>query len=296
MRRLWVVLVATGCSFEHGSAVGTVDARVPDAMIDAMEVTPPAWSEPTEIAGLSSGTGDDDPSLTNDLLEIYWGSRRPGGAGSEDIWMARRTSPTDPWDTPVNVAELNSSAAETTMKITGDGLAMYFTSTRDGDPDLYFSSRASRTSAWTTPIKSSLSSANGDYGAFVQPDLRHVILCMGDVVANEALYAADRANPQAMWPLPTRIAELDEAGISECDPMEPSARSLYYASNRDGTYDIYTAQRSSAADPYGPRSAFTATNMAGVNDRDPWVSQDEKLMVFASDRSGVDRLYLTTHP
>lgn len=296
MRWLWVVLAATGCSFEHGAVVGTTDAALEDAMVDASVVTPTAWSAPVEITELSSGDGDDDPSLTNDLLEIYWGSHRAGGLGGEDIWMSSRASPSDPWDTPVNVVELSSSFAETTMKVTGDGLAMYFTSTRGGGPDLYFSWRTSRGGPWATPVLSSLSTVNGDYGAFVQPDLRHVVLCSGDVVANEALYTADRSNPNASWPLLARLDELDEANVSECDPMEPTARAIYYASNRDGTYDIYTAQRNSAADPYGPRTAFDATNMAGVNDRDPWVSPDEKLMVFASDRSGVDRLYVTTKP
>jgi hypothetical protein len=298
MRRLWVVAIVTGCSFEHGAPIAAIDARKSDARIDADPVTPAGWSEPVEIAELSSGAGDDDPSLTNDLLEIYWGSRRPGGYGGEDIWMARRASPSDPWGTAVHVSELSSSFAETTMKITGDGLAMYFTSTRGGNADLYFSSRASRSDAWSTPQLSSLSTVNGDYGAFVQSDLRHVIFCMGDIVANEALYEADRPTPQSPWPAPTRVDELDEPNISECDPMEPNPRTLYYASARgDGvTYDIFTAQRSSAADPYGARTAFDPANLPDVNDRDPWVSQDEKLMVFASDRSGVDRLYVTTRP
>lgn len=297
MRRLWVVAIAAGCSFEHGASVGSIDARQADAMIDG-ELTPMGWSAPVEIAELSSGAGDDDPSLTNDLLEIYWGSRRAGGAGGEDIWMAKRGSPSEPWGPAVNVAELSSSAAETTMKVTGDGLAMYFTSTRGGNADLYFTSRISRSDSWDTPQLSSLSTTNGDYGAFVRSDLRHVIFCMGDIVANEALYEADRATAQTTWPTPTRIDELDEPNISECDPMEPTARTLYYASSRgDGvTYDIYTAQRTSAADPFSARATFDAANLPNVNDRDPWVSQDEKLMVFASDRSGVDRLYVTTRP
>ena len=186
------------------------------------------------------------------------------------------------------------------MKVTGDGLAMYFTSTRSGNVELYFSSRMSRSDAWSNPIASVADrvSTRTTTRRSSQSNRKHVIFCSGDTVASEALYAADRLDILQPWPTPTRVAELDETGISECDPMEPSPRRLYYSSNRgDGTYDIYTAHRSSAADPYGSRLAFDATNVPGVNDRDPWVSQDEKLMVFASDRTGgVDRLYLTTHP
>lgn len=298
VRAVWVVVLVAACSFEHGAAVGTPDAPLEvDAMIDGPSVMPTTWSAPAEITELSSGDGDDDPSLTSDLLEIYWGSHRAGGFGGEDIWMASRASPSYSWGPPVNVAELNSSFTETTMKVTGDGLAMYFTSTRGGSPNIYFAWRTSRQTPWATPQLSGLSTVNGDYGAFVQSDLRHVVLCSGDVVANEALYAANRPSQSAAWPPLTRLEELDEPSISECNPMEPSPRVIYYASNRDNdTYDIYTAQRTSAANPYGPRTAFAATNMPDVNDRDPWVSPDENLMVFASDRSGVDRLYITTKP
>ena len=61
--------------------------RRPTCLGDMM-TDPVGWSAPVEITELTSGMGDDDPSLTNDLLEIYWGSRRTGGMGSEDIWVA----------------------------------------------------------------------------------------------------------------------------------------------------------------------------------------------------------------
>ena len=78
---------------------------------------------PVEITELTSGLGEDDPSLTADLLEIYFGSRRTGGQGFEDIWRATRSSKDAAWGTPENVTALNSSSAETTATFRGSAAA-----------------------------------------------------------------------------------------------------------------------------------------------------------------------------
>src|SRR5688572_22930516 len=96
----WSVVVLAACSFEHGRAPADAQHDAPPIVPD----TPPGvWSAPVEIVELTSGFGEDDPSLTDDLLEIYFGSRRTGSIGAEDIWMASRASPADPWGTPTNV-------------------------------------------------------------------------------------------------------------------------------------------------------------------------------------------------
>lgn len=81
------------------------------------------------------------------------------------------------------------------------------------------------------------------------------------------------------WGNPQRITELDEPGVSECDPMEPNVRSIYYSSARDGKYNIYIASRVNAGIPYGNRTALGGINVADA---------------FSSDRSGTDRLSMST--
>ena len=88
-----------------------------------------------------------------------------------------------------------------------------------------------------------------------------------------------------------------EAGISECDPMEPRSNVLYFASNRtaDGNYDIYRTERAGPGQPWGPIAPVTEVNVFDADDRDPWVSADERYMVFSSDRLGGSvRLFVTT--
>lgn len=297
---LVVVVMMGGCSFEHGSLssgdapLGGGEAILPDSQLGT-------WSTPVDM-GLSTGRGDDDPSLTDDLLEIYWGSHRDPSSSSpkdEDIYVARRATSSDAWSLASPVTNLNTSYAETTMKITGDGLTMFFTSDRGGDPDIYMSTRANRSAPWEAPILvDELSTPGGDYAAFAQSNLRHVIWCAGDTVGQESLFTSDRASTSAMWGAPARITELDEAAISECDPNEPHPRAMYYSTQHltgGTTYDIYRVSRANVTDPYGSRTKVEGISLDGFNDRDPWVSADERTMVFSSDRDGIsDRIYMST--
>ncbi len=136
-----------------------------DAMANANETL--GWTTPMKIAEIADPFGADDPSLTDDLLEIYFGSTRTGGLGMEDIWAATRTSIDLPFGTPAPVVALNSVSSETTMKITGNGKAIYFSSDRGAaGHDIYVATRTDRDQPWTTPTRvAELSTTVGDSGS-----------------------------------------------------------------------------------------------------------------------------------
>jgi Tol biopolymer transport system component len=297
--RIGLLAVAlSACSFTPGmlaSSDGAIDTTVTG---DADITT--GWSMPKKIDEIATPMGNDDPSLTDDLLELYFGSPRPGGMGMEDIWVAKRNAITEPFGTPQPVTDLNSSMSETTMKITGNGKAIYFASNRGGTGhDIYFSTRTERDQPWTNPMRvDALSTSNGDWGPAAQTDQLRLVLCSGASPMDEALFVSTRANTAVDWSSPDRIDELDVPNISECDPWEPRSGVLYYGSDflntADGTFDIYRASRNASGDPYGNRTSHSI-NMPGINDRDPWVSADERTMVFTSDRDLVNfQIYITT--
>lgn len=296
MRVGWSLFgLASACSFSPGPYMASGDANPEALPIDA-DVTV-GWSTPVKIAEIEHAAGNDDPSLTDDLLQIYFGSFRAGG--EEDIWFATRNSVTEPFGEPQPALMLNTAFAETTARITGDGKAIYFASNRVGNNfDTYVATRAAPDQDWGAPVRvAELSSANGDWGPFAQDDQLRVILCSGPSVAQEALYVATRANTASPWGTPVRVAELDESGISECDPIEPRSNVVYYGSsylNADGTFDIFRASKVSSTAPYGNRTPLSI-NMPGITDRDPWVSADERTLVFASDRDLVNtQIYIST--
>src|SRR5690349_20008434 len=112
--RVVACMLFAGCAFHHGEAshdASMPDVLVPDAPPDgAMPLGP--WGLPT---ALFPGGGDDDPTLTGDLLELYFNR-------NSDIYTSTRASVTDAWGTPALVTELSTVYNETTPEITYDGL------------------------------------------------------------------------------------------------------------------------------------------------------------------------------
>jgi len=91
---------------------------------------------------------DSAPSISSDGLSLYFSSFRPGGFGSDDIWVTTRATTEDDWGTPVNLDQtVNSSSGDFCPNISADGLSLFFVSERPGGSggwDLWVATRRTR--------------------------------------------------------------------------------------------------------------------------------------------------------
>jgi Tol biopolymer transport system component len=115
------------------------------------------WSEPVNLGqSINSSSLEWHPSLTADGLELYFDSDRPGGQGSWDLWVSKRESIEDDWETPVNLGpQINTSLFEESSSISGDGLTLLWNSKRPGgfgDSDIWMTTRSSRDQPWGEPV------------------------------------------------------------------------------------------------------------------------------------------------
>ncbi|MBP7053239.1 MAG: PD40 domain-containing protein [Phycisphaerae bacterium] len=63
---------------------------------------------------------------------------RAGNIGLSDLWMARRASPTAPWQAPVNLGSaVNGLTNDCLPRMSADGRTLYFTSQRSGSWDVW---------------------------------------------------------------------------------------------------------------------------------------------------------------
>ena len=97
------------------------------------------WGEPFNLGSVvNSGYHDSGPCLSPDGLILFFddyraGRARPGGFGTTDIWMSRRTTISDSWSEPVNLGpKINGAYGETQLRISPDGETVYFASDRPG--------------------------------------------------------------------------------------------------------------------------------------------------------------------
>ena len=86
------------------------------------------WSDPINLGStINTPFSDWGPSISPDGLTLYFSSNRPGGYGDTDMWLARRTSVSDPWGPPVNLgSNANSPAYDAWARVSPDGSTLYF--------------------------------------------------------------------------------------------------------------------------------------------------------------------------
>ena len=98
------------------------------------------WSEAVSLGPVvNTKSSETLCSLSPDglllLFSAHFGTTgtRPGSYGLSDLWMARRASLSDPWQTPVNLGPtVNGPASEWLPRISPDGRTLYFGSSREG--------------------------------------------------------------------------------------------------------------------------------------------------------------------
>ncbi len=108
---------------------------------------------PTNM-GPTVNTSSDDmhPTVSADGLSLIFNSWRTGGSGGADLWVTRRPTVSDPWDTTVNLGALvNSGAEDRAPSISADGLELYFHSNRPGghgSDDIWMTTRPTTSDSW----------------------------------------------------------------------------------------------------------------------------------------------------
>jgi len=296
--RWWVRLAGVGVAAVGVAAIGVAGCgRVGfDQTAPAADAALGAFGAATRISELSDpATRDDDPTLTSDLLEIYFNSERAGGPGSGDIWRAERPTADARWGTPALVAELSSPASETGPEVSADGLTCYFASDRAGTlgaTDIWVSTRPARGSAWGAPVHvPELSSTADDTAPAIRADGLALVLESTRGAGDANLWIATRASAASPWSGPQLLAVNTPDHEGSPYPT-PDGRSLLYNATRPtglGEADLFIATRATEADPFGTETLLEISTAA--NEEDPWLSDDGHILFFASNRTGDVELY-----
>jgi len=115
------------------------------------------WTEPQNLGStVNSAHHDASPYITDDGIEFFFTSDRPGGLGDHDIWMMKRVTTEESWGEPVNLGPTINSASRDRMGcLSPDGLILFFDSQRPGgygELDLWMSKRPTVSDDWGPPV------------------------------------------------------------------------------------------------------------------------------------------------
>jgi Tol biopolymer transport system component len=99
------------------------------------------WDTIAPVAAVNTAVSEGVPSISADGLELFF-SRQPTGPGSDDLYVSRRATTSDPFPAPVTIDELNTpTAAESDPTISYDGRTLWFARGPAGNADIYFAQR-----------------------------------------------------------------------------------------------------------------------------------------------------------
>jgi len=301
--RRMTVAIAAACAACTGQTVNLGDR----------DPRPYHFETPKLVPELASTARTDNPTLTADLMEIYFTSDRMTGNGG-DVWFARRYDTRLPFSNPLPVDEVNTATFETSSAISADGLTLWFGSDRAGgfgSTDIWMSTRPDRLAAWSTPVN--VVALNTTVEDIPRPPGQHgLVMPLSSKQGASVIYRtflATRSGAGAPFGTPVLIDKLVYADRSTVDGfLTDDGLTLFFSSSPlmypadagprvndagmilEPSADLYVARRRSVNETFELTQTLDDLNTGG-DERDPWLTPDGKTLYFTSDRDGTLSIY-----
>ena len=148
-----------------------------DIWVTTRAIVSDVWTSPVNLGEpVNSPFNDGGMSISPDGLSLYFASNRPGGSGSQDIWVSTRASKDDPWDVPESLgAIVNAASFDWRPSISSDGLSLFFDSDRaggSGGSDIWVARRETPDHDWRAPenLGPVVNSSSGDGAVSISAD------------------------------------------------------------------------------------------------------------------------------
>jgi len=288
-RLVLATLLLVACDARlHTGGGATTDATTADSPFrsnaDAPAIDAPAmlgpWGTPQLIPGASDpALAEDDGTPNQALTELYFGV--VNGATNKDLFWMQRATATDPWGPKTLLYQ--SANNDESPRLSLDELTLYFG--RNGD--IYQMTRTAVGQPWGT---ATIVPGVNVVGNTVYE--KWLAVCQGGyyIVSRDAdLYEGTLPNP------PTKITSLSTGGSEISTWLSTDCKTVMFARTpTGGQSDIYISTRTATTDPWPAATALPDFNTATSNEEDPWMSNDMRSFVFASNAAGTKDLYLST--
>jgi len=209
------------------------------------------WGPPVNLGPtVNSSENDAGPSLSRDGHYLFITSNRPGGLGSNDIYVSWRTDGHDDfaWEAPVNVGPpVNGPAFDAGAALRRPEL--YFTSGPAANAlDIYVSS-ATGNGFEAPQLVVELSSTATDQRPTVRYDRREIFFSSnraGGFGADD-IWGATRPSAATPWTSPVNLGPVINTTFVESQPsLSEDGTMLFFSSDRpggSGGLDIYVSTR-----------------------------------------------------
>jgi hypothetical protein len=254
------------------------------------------YGSPVLVEGVASAAEDASMRLSPDELSAYFFSAR---SGNLLLYTASRVSVISRFENVTVLANVNAGN-QYNPTIAADGLTLFFASFRAGgagDNDIFQATRGSTTADFTNPrLAANVNTAASE----VQPYVTHdgTTMYFTRRVAFRSTVFRAIGSVSGGFTSPSAVTEI--AGpTNDVDPVQSAdGLTLFWGSDRpggQGDLDVWQAQRTSVAMPFGALAPVASVNTAGL-DAPSDVSEDGCRLYISSRRNGRTGIYVATRP
>jgi Tol biopolymer transport system component len=242
------------------------------------------FDAPTPLLGINTaGNEEDDPSLTGDMLEIFF-------LRSSKLWTSLRPTTTAVWPAPTIITELDGPDTELRPSVSADGKTLYFTRRPAGQMgDIYVSIRAARGQPWSIPSRVELDVARTETEelcGWSSPDGTSLLVTTTTSLGDRDLYLAVRSGNMFTTTPVNGVNSTDNDGAAWATA---DGNQIVFESDRYGTTDIWEAIKRGDTWDVGHHPELST----GRTDGTPWLSADGAVIVY-SQTSSTDDLFMAT--
>jgi hypothetical protein len=288
------------CSFLIGCGrIGfdaTGDAKVDgdggsDAPDAAMTCDGPLGA-PMLVPNVNSVGNDWGAHMSDDRLELFFGSDRAGG-GNTDIFVATRPRADVPFGAPTPIAVLATGNNDDNPYLEAGELTLWF----DTGNNIARSSRPSRGAAWSPAVLvAEVNSASDDVSPALSPDglMLYFASSRPGGAGGYDLWVATRASTTEPFGSPSVLGAPNTATFECCPHVTADGKNLLFSTRQfTGDVTIGTIPLDVTGRPAGVATPVTGIDVGGVNELDAFVTRDDRVFGFASNTGagGID-LYI----
>ena len=273
----------------------TKPATMPAAPASACDLTKP-FGAPELLSAFSTTAYETGGRFSADELTFYF-SR--ASSGNMQPMMAKRPAKDQAWGKSTVITAVDTSTYDDSyFMTTADGLTAFMISTRQGDLDVFRTTRTSTTATWTAPaLINAVMTTSTEDDVWVVPN-GSAIYFDSNRSGNWELYRAAIDESGAVK-APAVVAGGPTTVGDETNPVvTPDELTMYFSRASGSQQEIRVSHRASVTEQWGQSALVTELNSTS-NDRVTWVSDDGCRVVVSSSRAGgagSNDLYLATRP
>ena len=268
------------------------------------------FGAPVAMTDLDTPANEGDARLTHDELTVYF-TRAPspdagvdGGTGLTDLFVAKRSGPTDTFGAATPITSLDTTSYETSPSPTGNDLTLYYTTDKGGLATGYWDVIAATRGTTSDPFADASSvlgvssAASEQLDVYVLPSDLVLYFSSNSSAGNYPffLYRASRASTADSFAVDTSgsLDALNTGNRDRFPVVTLDELAIYFATDRSGgsDYDIYVATRASKTDAFANRTDVTELSTTTNSEVPNWISDDGCRMYLT--RSG--DIFMATKP